>query len=122
MQMQSTSYIPAYYHVIDQNVGGGNGSLWQVLGSSSSSTCKIGMVYNVLPESSISDPYLAYNKEILRQTMLKHEAVFRNQVLLHIKNFNIESYLKFHNLRVLEMIILYIYSFVLALLLLVEAI
>lgn len=77
-QMQSTSYIPAYYHIIDQNVGG-SGSLWQALGSGSS-TCKIGMVYNVLPESPNPDPCLAYSKEILRQTMLKHEAVFRNQV------------------------------------------
>lgn len=84
--MQGTSYLPGYFHVVDQNVGV-NGSLWQLL--SNGPACKISRFYNVLPEPSGPDSLLVFNKEILRQTMLKHEAIFRNQVSV-IKTFQYE--------------------------------
>ncbi|XP_027124452.1 uncharacterized protein [Coffea arabica] len=75
--MQCTSYLSGYYYTREQNVDA-SGSLWQQFNNGF--FCRSGRDYNILSQQPMTDQYLAYNKEILRQTMLKHESLFMYQV------------------------------------------
>lgn len=75
--MQCTSYISGYYYTREQNVDA-RGSLWQQLNNGF--FCRSDGDYNILSQPPMINQYFAYNKEILRQTMLKHEALFMYQV------------------------------------------
>lgn len=75
--MQCTSYPSGYYYNREQNVDA-SGSLWQQFNNGF--FCRTGRDYNILSQRPMTDQYLAYNKEIVWQTMLKHEALFMYQV------------------------------------------
>ncbi|KAL2516104.1 uncharacterized protein Fot_30075 [Forsythia ovata] len=75
--MQCTSYIPVYYYARNLNAGANDFS-WPVFNGDISH--KSGRSYNIsLPPCSV-DQYLGYDKEVMRQIMLEHEATFRLQV------------------------------------------
>ncbi|KAL3513113.1 hypothetical protein ACH5RR_025830 [Cinchona calisaya] len=71
--MQCTSY----FYSRDQNVDA-SGILWQQFDGAVFS--RSGRDYNILFQPPSIDQYLVYNRELLRETMLKHEAIFKYQV------------------------------------------
>ncbi|KAA8540999.1 hypothetical protein F0562_024863 [Nyssa sinensis] len=75
--MQCTSFLPGCYSTRNLRVGA-NGGTWASYNNDT--TLKSGYSYNVFLPPPATDQYLGYDKEILRQTMLKHEATFRDQV------------------------------------------
>ncbi|XP_022885170.1 uncharacterized protein LOC111401592 [Olea europaea var. sylvestris] len=76
-KMQCTSYVPVYYCVRNLNAGTNDFS-WPIFNGDTSH--KSGRSYNVsLPPSGVNQ-YLGYDKEVMRQRMLEHEATFRLQV------------------------------------------
>uniref|UniRef100_A0A5B7AV04 Uncharacterized protein n=1 Tax=Davidia involucrata TaxID=16924 RepID=A0A5B7AV04_DAVIN len=75
--MQCTSFLPGCYSTRNLSVGA-NGSIWPAYNNDR--TLKSGHSYDVFLSPPTTDQYLGYDKEILRQTMLKHEATFRDQV------------------------------------------
>ena len=73
--MQCTSFLPECYSGRDLNVGA-NGGTWTLYNNGR--ILKSGHARNVfLPPTE--DQFLVY-KEVLRQTILKHESIFRDQV------------------------------------------
>ncbi|XP_042519979.1 uncharacterized protein LOC122093663 [Macadamia integrifolia] len=70
-------YMPEYYSMRDLNVDANNGS-WPVYYDDE--TLKNGQYYNAFLPRHSTDLYLGYDKEMMKQTMLKHEAIFRDQV------------------------------------------
>ncbi|KAF8408161.1 hypothetical protein HHK36_007303 [Tetracentron sinense] len=77
-KVQCKSYLSGYYFMRDLNEDANSGS-WPLYYEDK--TLKSGHYHNgFLPRPAL-DEYLAYDKEVLKQTMLKHETIFRNQVL-----------------------------------------
>lgn len=76
--MHCTSYLPVCYSTRDRSVGS-NGNTWPP-DSSSDRSWNIGDGYNVLFQPYTTNQYLGYDMGVLKQTMLKHEATFRDQV------------------------------------------
>ncbi|XP_029129275.1 uncharacterized protein LOC109808321 [Cajanus cajan] len=74
--MRCNGYFPEYYSTGD-NVFGAEGSTW--ISSNGNGECKNDR-YQIgsLPLSTCH--LLGYNKELLKQTILKHEAIFRDQI------------------------------------------
>ncbi|XP_043724783.1 uncharacterized protein LOC122671557 isoform X2 [Telopea speciosissima] len=76
-KVQCKRYLPGYCSMRDLNADANNGS-WPVYYDDK--TLKSGQYYGgFLPRPS-TDVYLGYDKEMLKQTMLKHEAIFQDQV------------------------------------------
>lgn len=75
-KMEYSSYFPGYYSTRNLSLDA-NGSTWPL-----SVDAKILESGNYFNGFLSSDCLLAYNKEFLKQTMLKHEAIFKNQVKL----------------------------------------
>lgn len=77
--MQCNSYFPGYYSTRNLKMDA-NGSTWPL--NYDDKTLKSEYCYSgiFLPLSPAQ--VLGYNKEVLKQTMLKHETIFRDQVYL----------------------------------------
>jgi len=71
---QNNGYIPGYHSPRDL-VFGAEGSTWNYDGERENDCYGVGS----LPLSATCH-LLGYNKELLKQTILKHEAIFRDQV------------------------------------------
>lgn len=78
-KIQSKTYNPGYYSMRDLNNNAGNG-MWAL--SDEDKTLKNGMFYDSFLTSSAVNTYIGHEREKMRQTILKHESVFRNQVFL----------------------------------------
>lgn len=75
--MQCKSYLPGYYSVRDLNEDPNNCSWPLYYGDKPLPNTQY---YNgFLPRAPI-DAYQGYGKDAVKQTMLKHEAIFKNQV------------------------------------------
>ncbi|KAJ4974829.1 hypothetical protein NE237_008003 [Protea cynaroides] len=76
-RVQCKNFLPRYFSMMDLNEDVNNDS-WPLCYEDE--TLNSGQYYNgFLPRSS-TDVYMGYDKEILKHTMLKHEAIFRGQV------------------------------------------
>ncbi|KAL8533696.1 hypothetical protein ACS0TY_009916 [Phlomoides rotata] len=76
-KVHSKSYLPGYYSMRDLNEDSSSSS-WPVCYGDKAITN--GQYYNGFTPSSIMDGYPGCGKDALKQKMLEHEAVFRNQV------------------------------------------
>ncbi|KAI4343920.1 hypothetical protein L6164_011212 [Bauhinia variegata] len=75
--VERTGYLPGYYSTSDLMFGA-EGSTWT--SSNGNGELKSDCYHNgSLPASSPAQ-FLGYNRELLKQTILKHEAIFRNQI------------------------------------------
>ncbi|XVE53165.1 hypothetical protein DITRI_Ditri02bG0181900 [Diplodiscus trichospermus] len=76
-KVQSKSYLPGYYSMRDLNEDS-NSCSWPLYYGDK--TLTNGQCYNsFLPRASV-DAYPGYDKDVLKRTMLEHEAIFKNQV------------------------------------------
>lgn len=77
-EVQSKMYLPGpgYYSIRDLDDNAGNGRRWDPHGR----TSKSGQYYDMFLASSSIDGYSGYEKQQLRQTILNHEFIFRNQL------------------------------------------
>ncbi|CAI9096512.1 OLC1v1032677C2 [Oldenlandia corymbosa var. corymbosa] len=76
-QVQGKSYFPSYFSMRDLNEDS-NSSSWPLFYGER--TVTNGQYYNGYTPRTIADAYPGYDKDQLKQKMLEHEAVFRNQV------------------------------------------
>ncbi|XP_042498694.1 uncharacterized protein LOC122077028 [Macadamia integrifolia] len=76
-KVQCKSYLPGYHSMRDLNEDANNGS-WPLYYEDK--TLKSGQYYNGFLPRPYTDVFLGYEKEMMKQTMLKHEAIFRGQV------------------------------------------
>ncbi|KAA8530407.1 hypothetical protein F0562_005116 [Nyssa sinensis] len=76
-EIQSKTYLPGYYSMKDLNDNVGN-SLWGLYHEEK--TLKNGQYHESFFPRPAIDGYLGYDKEQLRQTILKHESIFRHQL------------------------------------------
>lgn len=74
-KLHSKAYFPGYYSRDLSNAGNG---MWAVFDDGKS--FQNGQVNDSFLASSTVDRYIGYNKEKVRQTILKHESVFREQL------------------------------------------
>ena len=75
--MQYYSYFPGYYSARSLNLDA-SGSTWPLNFDDKASHSG-----NYCNSYSSSNYLLTYNKELLKQTMLKHETIFKDQVNLY---------------------------------------
>ncbi|KAL2484681.1 Plant protein of unknown function (DUF863) [Abeliophyllum distichum] len=71
------SYLPGYYSMRDLNEDS-NSSSWPLFYGDK--TLTNGQCYNLFVPRTVTDGYLGYDKDALKQKMLEHEAIFKNQV------------------------------------------
>ncbi|XP_059648801.1 uncharacterized protein LOC132294818 [Cornus florida] len=71
------SYLPGYYSMKDLNEDS-NSSGWPLFYGDKTSTN--GQYYNDFLLQTVTDAFPGYDKDALKQIMLEHEAVFKNQV------------------------------------------
>ncbi|OVA11933.1 Protein of unknown function DUF863 [Macleaya cordata] len=76
-KVQCESYYPGYYPMRDLNEDASSSS-WSLYHEDK--TLNNGNYYNSFLPRPTTDGYPEYNKEVLKQTMLQHEAIFRKQV------------------------------------------
>ncbi|KAL3501473.1 hypothetical protein ACH5RR_035922 [Cinchona calisaya] len=76
-QVHCESYLPGYYSMRDLNEDS-NGSSWPLFYGDK--TITNGQYYNGYIPKAIADAYPGYDKDQLKQKMLEHEAIFKNQV------------------------------------------
>ncbi|GMI90254.1 hypothetical protein like AT1G69360 [Hibiscus trionum] len=76
-KVQSKSYLPGYYSMRDLNEDS-NSCSWPLYYGDK--TLTNGQYYNGVFPKAIADAYPGYDKDALKQKMLEHEAIFRNQV------------------------------------------
>ncbi|MCD7455105.1 hypothetical protein HAX54_027009 [Datura stramonium] len=76
--MQCTSYLPGY-HPKDLN-GSLTGNSWSISHNDTSWNSARGFYVSLPPFMADQNQELVHQKEILKQTILKHEAIFRYQV------------------------------------------
>ncbi|OVA00724.1 Protein of unknown function DUF863 [Macleaya cordata] len=76
-KVQCKSYSPVYYSMRDLNEDANRGS-WPLYYDDK--ILKSEQYYNCFMTKSRMDAYPEHDKEVLKQTMLEHETVFRNQV------------------------------------------
>ncbi|KAL2340720.1 hypothetical protein Fmac_008660 [Flemingia macrophylla] len=74
--MQCNGYFP-YYYCTGDNVFGAEGSTWT---SSNGNSERKNDCYQIGSMPLSTCQRLGYNKELLKQTILKHEAIFRDQI------------------------------------------
>ena len=77
-KVDSKSYFPGYYSMRDLNEDSSSSSWPICYGDKAISN---GQYYNGFMPRTAMDGYPGYGKDALKQTMLEHEAVFKNQVL-----------------------------------------
>ncbi|KAH0991369.1 hypothetical protein GBA52_002852 [Prunus armeniaca] len=77
-KMQCKSYLPGYYSVRDLNEDPNNCSWPVYYGDKTLSNRQY--CNGFLPRAT-ADAYPGYDKDVVKQTMLEHEAIFKNQVL-----------------------------------------
>ncbi|XP_077223747.1 uncharacterized protein LOC143857209 isoform X2 [Tasmannia lanceolata] len=75
-KVQSKNYFPGYYFMGDLNEDANTGN-WSLL--CEDKMFKTSQYYNGFTQRPV-DGYLDHDKELLKQTMIQHEAVFRKQV------------------------------------------
>ncbi|XP_038989996.1 uncharacterized protein LOC103707454 [Phoenix dactylifera] len=86
-KVQCKSYIPGYYAMKDLN-------------NDSNSSCSLyhehktfnGQIYNSFKMRPVNE-YSEYDKELLKRTMLEHEAVFRKQIYELHRLYRVQKYL-----------------------------
>uniref|UniRef100_A0A5B6Z0T8 Uncharacterized protein n=1 Tax=Davidia involucrata TaxID=16924 RepID=A0A5B6Z0T8_DAVIN len=71
------SYLPGYYSMRDLNEDS-NSSSWPLFYGDKSLTN--GQYYNGFLPRNVTDSFPGYDKDALKQKMLEHEAIFKNQV------------------------------------------
>ncbi|GKU99634.1 hypothetical protein SLEP1_g12449 [Rubroshorea leprosula] len=76
-KVQCQSYLPGYYSMGDLNEDS-NSLSWSLYYGDK--TLANGEYYNVVSSRAIADACPGYGKDVLKQTMLKHEAIFKDQV------------------------------------------
>ncbi|KAL6573490.1 hypothetical protein OROHE_001949 [Orobanche hederae] len=72
------SYLPGYYHSMRDLNEDSSSSSWPICCGNKPTIN--GQYYNGLMQSTTTDGYPGYGKDALKQKMLEHEAVFKNQV------------------------------------------
>ena len=77
-KVQSKSYLPGYYSMRDLNEDSNSCSWPHYYGDK---TLTNGQYYNSFFPRVIADAYPGYDKDVLKRTMLEHEAIFKNQVI-----------------------------------------
>ena len=77
-EVQSKMYIPSYYSMRDVNDDASNSS-WSL--HHENKALMNGQYYDLFLTRQTVEGYLGYEKEQLRQTILRHESIFRHQVL-----------------------------------------
>lgn len=75
--MQYDGCFPGYYSTMDLNMDA-NSSTWPL--NNINKMLEHGHHYNGFLPPFSADQVLGYNKEVLKQMMLKHETMFRDQV------------------------------------------
>lgn len=78
-QVHCKGYLPSYYSMRDLNEDS-NSSSWPLFYGDK--TLPNGQYCNGFTSRTITDAYPGYDKDILKQKMLEHEAIFKNQVIL----------------------------------------
>lgn len=76
-KIQSKTYLPGCYPNMDVNTSNG---MWALYGKDKN--LNNGLLNNSFLASSTMTRYIGYDKERVKQTILKHESEFRNQVCL----------------------------------------
>ncbi|KAK6931297.1 Protein of unknown function DUF863, plant [Dillenia turbinata] len=76
-KVQSKSYLPGFHSMRDLNEGSSNGNWPLYYGDN---TLSNGPYYNRFLPNSVPVTYPGYDVALLKQTMLRHEAIFKNQV------------------------------------------
>lgn len=76
--MHYKGFLPSYYSMRDLNEDS-NSSSWPLFYGDK--TLPNGQYCNGFTSRTITDAYPGYDKDILKQKMLEHEAIFRNQVM-----------------------------------------
>ncbi|CBI27248.3 unnamed protein product, partial [Vitis vinifera] len=76
-KVQCKSYLPGYYSMRDLNEDSNSGGWPLYYGDK---TLTNGQYYNGFLPRAIADAYTGYDKDVLKQTMLEHEAIFKDQV------------------------------------------
>ncbi|XP_075103276.1 uncharacterized protein LOC107762455 isoform X2 [Nicotiana tabacum] len=77
-QVHCKGYLPSYYSMRDLNEDS-NSSSWPLFYGDK--TLPNGQYCNGFTSRTITDAYPGYDKDILKQKMLEHEAIFKNQVV-----------------------------------------
>lgn len=88
--MQCKSYLPGYYSVRDLNEDPNNCSWPVYYGDKTLSNRQY--CNGFLPRAN-ADAYPGYDKDVVKQTMLEHEAIFKNQVHFLICAGSVMSYI-----------------------------
>ena len=78
--MQIENCLPAHYSMNDLNRGS-NGASWPYFGESNLSD---GQFYFGFLPRTVADSHPEYEQDVVKQTMLEHEAVFKIQVCMDI--------------------------------------
>lgn len=82
--MQGKSYLPDYYSMRDLNEDS-NSFGWPFYCGDKSLTN--GPYYNSYVPRAVSEAYSGYDKDAVKQKMLEHEAIFKDQVCIQISSF-----------------------------------
>lgn len=77
-KVQIENYLPAHYSMKDLNRES-NGASWTSCYGESNNLSNGQFYYGFLPRP-VADAQPGYDKDVVKQTMLEHEAVFKNQV------------------------------------------
>ncbi|CAN4124556.1 unnamed protein product [Withania somnifera] len=77
-QVHYKGFLPSYYSMRDLNEDS-NSSSWPLIYGDK--TIPNGQYCNGFTSRTITDAYLGYDKDMFKQKMLEHEAIFRNQVV-----------------------------------------
>jgi hypothetical protein len=87
-QVEGESYMPRYYATGDLNMdSNGRWSPYYEEKTSNNQLCNGFM-------TKLTDGYSDFDKEMLRHTMLEHDAIFRQQVSAHKINKHLNSHRK----------------------------
>jgi hypothetical protein len=97
-KVQCESYFPGYFSMRDLNEDS-NSCSWPLFYGDKTFTN--GQYYNDYLPRVVADAYPANDKDVVKRTMLKHEAIFRKQVCLILSQSDVYSiYLFATNLKV----------------------
>lgn len=69
------SYLPGYYSMRDLNQDSNSWPLYY-----GDKTLTNGQYYNGFLPRAVADSYSEYDKDVVKRTILEHEAIFKNQV------------------------------------------
>lgn len=83
--MHCKSYLPTYCPMRDLNEDS-NSFNWPLYYGDK--TLTNGQYYNGFLPSATADPYPGYDRDVVKRTMLEHEATFKNQVSLFSTSYH----------------------------------